>query len=49
MAYQVLPAYFYPHALEEKTAVKDHKNLKTRSKGGPAITPVAAFLGVASG
>jgi transposase-like protein len=36
---QVLPAYPYPCAIEERTIVKDYKNLKMRSKGRPAITP----------
>ncbi len=36
---QVLPAYPYPRTIEERTIAKDHKNLKTRSKGRPAITP----------
>ena len=35
---RVLPAYPYPRTIEERTIVKDHKNLKTRSKGRPAIT-----------
>ncbi len=39
MADEVLPAYPYPHTIEEQTMIKDHKNLKTRSKGRPAITP----------
>jgi hypothetical protein len=39
MADQVLPAYPYPCTIEGRTIVKDHKNLKIRSKGRPAITP----------
>jgi hypothetical protein len=35
----VLPAYPYPHTVEERTIVKNHKLVKTRNEGRPMMTP----------